>query len=47
MELLSSVDAAVAFISGILPKDMQSSIRAEMKKELAKDAGVDNVNTAS
>lgn len=50
MELLNSEDAAVAFISGILPKDMQSNVRAGMKKELAKitkDTGVDNVNTAS
>lgn len=50
MELMSSVDAAIAFVSGILPKDMQSSVRDGLEKEmekLPKDVGADNANTAS
>lgn len=52
MELMSSVDAAVAFVTGILPKDMQTNTRNDIMKELKKleadtDAGDSDANTTS
>lgn len=46
MELLSDVDAAVAFVTGILPKDLQSNVKDSFDDELKK-LGATNLRNSS